>query len=233
MDKSTQPTSSRRRAERRGSPDAVRLKDVLGPGLITGASDDDPSGIATYSQAGAQFGYALGWTMVFTYPLMSAVQMISARIGRTTGHGIAGNLRRHYPAWLTTLLVLLLLVANTINIGADLGAMADATTMVTGIHPAVFLVLFAGFCALSEVFLRYANYVRVLKWLTIALFAYVITLFLVDVPWAVALGGVAFPRLQLDTTVLTMIVAIFGTTISPYLFFWQASEEAEDVQAND
>lgn len=210
----------------------MRLRDIVGPGLITGASDDDPSGIATYSQAGAQFGYGLGWTMIVTYPLMSAVQMISARIGRTTGHGIAGNLRRYYPAWLTTLLVLLLLVANTINIGADLGAMADATTLVTGLHPGIFLVLFAAFCALSEVFMRYANYVRVLKWLTLALFAYVITLFMVDIPWARAIGGLVVPKVTLDAEALTMIVAIFGTTISPYLFFWQASEEAEDVQHN-
>ncbi len=212
---------------------AFCLRDVLGPGLITGASDDDPSGIATYSQAGAQFGYGLGWTMIVTYPLMSAVQMISARIGRASGHGIAGNLRRYYPAWLTTLLVLLLLIANTINIGADLGAMADATSLVSGAHPAIFLVLFATFCALSEVFMRYANYVRVLKWLTLALFAYVITLFLVNIPWREALTGLVVPDFTLDSTALTMIVAIFGTTISPYLFFWQASEEAEEVNEHD
>ena len=211
----------------------TRLKDILGPGLITGASDDDPSGIATYSQAGAQFGYSLGWTMILTYPLMSAVQMISARIGRTTGHGIAGNLRRNYPLWLTALLVSLLLVANTINIGANLGAMADATGLVTGAQPAIFLILFAAFCALSEVFMRYANYVRVLKWLTLALLAYVVALFLVDVPWATALRGIVVPDVTIDTAALTMIVAIFGTTISPYLFFWQASEEAEEIQNHD
>jgi NRAMP (natural resistance-associated macrophage protein)-like metal ion transporter len=211
----------------------IRLREILGPGLITGASDDDPSGIATYSQAGAQFGYGLGWTMLATYPLMSAVQMISARIGRVTGHGLAGNLRRYYPAWLTTLLVSLLLVANTINIGADLGAMADATSLVTGLHPALFLILFALFCALSEVFMRYANYVRVLKWLTLALLAYVVTLFLVDVPWRRALAGITLPSVKLDSAAITMIVAIFGTTISPYLFFWQASEEAEEVQDRD
>ena len=211
----------------------VRLRDILGPGLITGASDDDPSGIATYSQAGAQFGYGLGWTMIFTYPLMSAVQMISARIGRTTGHGIAGNLRRHYPQWLTVSLVFLLLTANTINIGADLGAMADATALVSGIHPAIFLVLFAAFCALSEVFMRYGNYVRVLKWLTLALFAYVITLFLVEIPWSQALRGLVIPNVTLDEAALFMMVAILGTTISPYLFFWQASQEAEDVREFD
>ena len=211
----------------------LRLREILGPGLITGASDDDPSGIATYSQAGAQFGYGLGWTMIFTYPLMSSVQMISARIGRTTGHGIAGNLRRHYPAWLTTSLVSLLLIANTINIGADLGAMADATALVSGLPAPVFLVLFAAFCALSEVFMRYGNYVRVLKWLALALLAYVVTLFLVDVPWGQALRGLVIPDISLNEAALTMIVAIFGTTISPYLFFWQASQEAEDVREFD
>ena len=211
----------------------VRLRDILGPGLITGASDDDPSGIATYSQAGAQFGYGLGWTMIVSYPLMSAVQMISARIGRTTGHGIAGNLRRHYPAWLTTALVALLLTANTINIGANLGAMADATTLVSGGPPWLFLLGFAAFCALSEVFMRYGNYVKVLKWLTLALVAYVVTLFLVDIPWSEAVRGIVVPDMQLDSASLMMVVAILGTTISPYLFFWQASQEAEDVREFD
>ena len=205
---------------------------ILGPGLITGASDDDPSGIATYSQAGAQFGYGLGWLMIVTYPLMSAVQMISARIGRVTGHGLAGNLVRHYPAWLANSLVLLLLAANTINIGADLGAMADATALVTGLPAVIFLIAFAAFCAGSEVVMRYANYVRVLKWLTIALLAYVVTLFLVDIPWRQAGRSLVVPHLTMDSATLTMIVAILGTTISPYLFFWQASEEAEEVRDN-
>jgi Mn2+/Fe2+ NRAMP family transporter len=208
----------------------LNWRSVLGPGLITGASDDDPSGIATYSQAGAQFGFGLGWTMVLTFPLMSAVQMISARIGRVTGHGLAGNLRRHFPAALTNGVVLLLLVANTINIGADLGAMADATALVTGLPPVGFLLAFAAFCAISEVVMRYANYVKVLKWLTLALLAYIVTLFLVDVPWGEALRGIALPEVEWNSVTLMMIVAIFGTTISPYLFFWQASEEAEEVQ---
>lgn len=203
---------------------------VLGPGLITGASDDDPSGIATYSQAGAQFGYGLGWTMLLTYPLMSAVQMISARIGRVTGHGIAGNLVRHYPAWLANAVVLMLLAANTINIGADLGAMADATAMVTGLPAQIFLLGFAAFCACSQVMMRYANYARVLKWLTLALLAYVVTLFLVDIPWKQAGRGLVLPHLAMDSTTLIMVVAILGTTISPYLFFWQASEEVEEVR---
>ena len=222
-------TARRVRAAPASDPKQPRRMRVLGPGLITGASDDDPSGIATYSQAGAQFGYGLGWTMVFTYPLMSAVQMVSARIGRTTGHGIAGNLRRYYPAWLTISVVFLLLVANTINIGADLGAMADATALVTGLPAWPFLIAFTLFCAASEVEMRYASYVRVLKWLTLALLAYVATLFLVHVSWAKALRGLIMPQVRLDAAALTMIVAIFGTTISPYLFFWQASEEAEDV----
>jgi len=205
---------------------------VIGPGLITGASDDDPSGIATYSQAGAQFGYGLGWTMVLTFPLMSAVQMISARIGRVTGHGIAGNLVRHYPAWLANGLVLLLLAANTINIGADLGAMADASAMVSGLPPQLFLVAFALFCATAEVVMRYQAYARVLKWLTLALLSYVITLFLVHIPWTRAVEGLVFPSIRWNSGTMMMIVAIFGTTISPYLFFWQASQEAEEVDDN-
>ena len=210
----------------------VDWRSVLGPGLVTGASDDDPSGIATYSQTGAQFGFALGWTMILTYPLMSAVQMISARIGRVTGHGIAGNLVRHFPAWLANSLVLLLLAANTINIGADLGAMADASALVTDLPPYIFLIAFAAFCAGSEVVMRYANYARVLKWLTLALLAYVVTLFLVDIPWGTAARSLVVPNLTLDSTALTMIVAILGTTISPNLFFWQASQEAEEVQSD-
>jgi NRAMP (natural resistance-associated macrophage protein)-like metal ion transporter len=209
------------------------VSEIIGPGLITGASDDDPSGIATYSQAGAQFGYGLGWTLVITFPLMSAVQMIAARIGRASGRGIAGNLRRHYPGWLTTLLVVLLLTANTINIGADLGAMADSTALVTGLPGPVFLVLFAIFCAGAEVVLPYDRYVRILKWLTLALFAYVITLFMVNVEWGEALRGLIVPEVHMDLGAITMIVAIFGTTISPYLFFWQASEEAEEVETRD
>ena len=205
---------------------------VVGPGLITGASDDDPSGIATYSQAGAQFGFSLSWTMILTFPLMSAVQMISARIGRVTGHGIAGNLVRHYPAWLANVLVVLLLIANTINIGANLGAMADASAMVSGLPEGAFLLAFALFCATAEVVMRYQAYARVLKWLTLALLSYVITLFMVHIPWVEATQGLLLPRVEWNTETLMMIVAIFGTTISPYLFFWQASQEAEEVQDN-
>ncbi|MGZ5870019.1 MAG: NRAMP family divalent metal transporter [Croceibacterium sp.] len=205
------------------------LREIIGPGLITGASDDDPSGIATYSQAGAAFGYGLGWTLVVSYPLMAAVQMISARIGRTTGHGIAGNLRRYYPRWLLNAVVALLLVANTINIGADLGAMADATRLVIGGYETVYLIGFAAFCALVEVFMSYARYVAILKWLTLALLAYVATLMMVHVDWKEALLRLVIPDFSWSAAYITTIVAVFGTTISPYLFFWQASEEAEDV----
>jgi NRAMP (natural resistance-associated macrophage protein)-like metal ion transporter len=207
-----------------------RLIGVCGPGLITGASDDDPSGIATYSQAGARFGYALGWTLVFTYPLMTSVQMISARIGRTTGHGIAGNLRRYYPNWLVMSTVTLLLAANTINLGADLGAMADAVKLVAGGPAPLYLIGFAVICALLPVYMSYARYVAVLKWLTAALLAYIATLAMVHVDWRLALAGMAVPTLTWDKGYWAMIVAIFGTTISPYLFFWQAQEEAEDTQ---
>ncbi len=205
---------------------------VIGPGLVTGASDDDPSGIATYSQTGAQFGFGLSWTMILTFPLMSAVQMISARIGRVTGHGLAGNLVRHHPAWLANVIVALLLTANTINIGADLGAMADATSLVTGLPAAGFLLVFAIFCATAQVVMRYRAYARVLKWLTLALLSYVVTLFMVHIPWVKASQGLVLPRVQWDSETLMMIVAILGTTISPYLFFWQASQEAEEVDDN-
>jgi Mn2+/Fe2+ NRAMP family transporter len=214
-------------AEKKGR--RAKLGDILGPGLITGASDDDPSGIATYSQAGAGFGYALGWTLVVTYPLMVAVQMISARIGRTSGRGIAGNVRLHYPRWLLIGVVVPLLVANTINLGADLGAMADATALVSGWPHHVFLPAFALFCALTQVVMSYAIYVRLLKWLTLALLAYVATLFLVHVPWGEALHSLVVPNLVWNSGALMTVVAIFGTTISPYLFFWQAQEEAEDI----
>lgn len=209
--------------------DRQKLRNVLGPGLITGASDDDPSGIATYSQAGARFGFGLGWALVATYPLMVAVQIISARIGRTTGQGIARNIAAHYPRWLLVVIVSLLVTANTINIGADLGAMADATALLIG-GPAHFYVLvFALFCATTEVFVSYKRYVALLKWLTLALFAYVATLFVVEIPWGEALRSIVFPDISLSPAYVTMVVAVLGTTISPYLFFWQASEEAEDL----
>jgi NRAMP (natural resistance-associated macrophage protein)-like metal ion transporter len=207
-----------------------RLLGVLGAGLITGASDDDPSGIATYSQAGAQFGYALNWTMLLTYPLMTAVQMVSARVGRTTGRGLAGNLRQHCPSWLLAGVVMLLLTANAINIGADLGAMADASRLVLGGPQAVYVLLFAVTCSALQIFLQYTRYVSVLKWLTLSLFAYVATLFMVKVSWGEAVRSLVVPTVHWEKDYLTTVVAVLGTTISPYLFFWQASQEAEDVR---
>ncbi len=207
------------------------MLDALGPGLITGASDDDPSGIATYSQAGAQFGYTLSWTMLLTYPLMSAVQMISGRIGRTTGRGLAGNLRQHYPNWLLQVFVALLAAANIINIGADLGAMADSTSLVLGGSKTLYVALFGIVCIGLQVLLQYTRYVSYLKWLTLALLSYVATLFMVDVHWGEALRQIVLPSITWKTEYLQMIVAVFGTTISPYLLFWQASQEAEDIRA--
>ena len=208
-----------------------RLLDTLGPGLITGASDDDPSGIATYSQAGAQFGYTLSWTMLLTYPLMAAVQMISGRIGRTTGRGLAGNLRQHYPNWLLQTFVALLAAANIINIGADLGAMADSTSLVLGGSKTFYVALFGVVCIGLQVLLQYTRYVSYLKWLTLALLAYVATLFMVDVHWGEALRQFVWPSITWKTEYIQTIVAVFGTTISPYLLFWQASQEAEDIRA--
>ena len=203
----------------------------LGPGVITGAADDDPSGIATYSQGGAQFGYSLLWTLFFTYPLMVGIQVVSARIGRVSGYGLAGNIRRHYPPWVLYGLVSLLLVANTFNIGADLRAMADATALLIGGSRHAYILGFGLFCVMLQIYFSYARYVRVLKWLTLSLFAYVGVVFSVDLPWLDVIRGVFVPSLSTNATYLTTVVAIFGTTISPYLFFWQASQECEDIRA--
>ncbi len=205
---------------------------LLGPGLITGASDDDPSGIATYSQAGAQFGYDLGWVMLFSWPLLAAIQEISARIGRVTGKGIAANIREHYPASLLRAIVGLLLIANIINLGADLGAMGDALRLLIGGSSGVYVVGFAVLCAALEIFSRYDRYVRVLKWLTLSLFAYVATVLIVEVPWREVLYHTVLPEFVWQQDYVLVIVAVLGTTISPYLFFWQASEEAEDERVN-
>jgi NRAMP (natural resistance-associated macrophage protein)-like metal ion transporter len=209
-----------------------RLRDVLGPGLITGASDDDPSGIATYSQAGAQFGYSLGWTLLLTYPLMCAIQLISAQMGRVTGRGLAGNIRRHYPAALLYPLVGLLVIANTINLGADLGAMAAALHLLIDGPTVVYIALFAIGTVVAEVFVTYARYASALRWLTLSLFAYVATVFVVGVPWLTVAKNLILPQISLAGAYLTVVVAVFGTTISPYLFFWQASEEVEDEKAD-
>ena len=214
-------------------PTRPKLLEILGPGLITGASDDDPSGIATYSQAGAQFGYAIGWTMLFTYPLMCAIQLISAQIGRVTGRGIAGNMRRHMPAWVLYGIVALLLGANTINIGADLGAMAAALKLLVPIPMPAGVAAFTIVSVLLQIFVRYSRYVSVLKWLTLSLFAYVATVFIVGVPWSHAISGILLPRMKFSSGYLTVIVAVLGTTISPYLFFWQAAEEVEKEKEDD
>jgi len=205
---------------------------TLGPGLITGASDDDPSGIGTYSQAGAQLGYGIGWTMLLTFPLMAAIQEISARVGRVTGHGIAGNVCRHYSMWLLNVVVALLFIANTINIAADLGAMADAAKLLIGGHGMLYVVAFGVISVTAEIFLDYKRYVSVLKWLTLSLFAYVGALAFAHISWSQALMGVLVPHITWSADYFTTIVAIFGTTISPYLFFWQASQEAEDQRVD-
>jgi len=217
-----------------GQPQGVALPvlKALGPGLITGASDDDPSGIGTYSQAGAQLGFGIGWTMLLTYPLMAAIQEISARIGRTTGHGIAGNLCRHYPGWLLYGVVALLFVANTVNIGADLSAMGNAVRLLIGGPAPLYVVILGSASVVAIVFMTYARYVSLLKWMTLSLFAYVAALFAIEIPWGEALLGLFVPRIVWSHEFFTTLLAIFGTTISPYLFFWQASQEAEDQRIN-
>ncbi len=213
-------------------PSKPRFWKVLGPGLITGASDDDPSGIATYSQAGAQFGYQLSWALLFTYPLMTAVQMISARIGRITGRGIAGNLRRHYSSWLLRTIVVLLFAANVLNVGADLGAMGEASRLLVPAIPAwVYILGFATICTLGQVFFKHTRYVAILQWVTLSLFAYFGALFMVHVRWNELLRGLLWPSVSFSKDMWMMVVAVLGTTISPYLFFWQAAQEVEDTKA--
>jgi Mn2+/Fe2+ NRAMP family transporter len=224
-------SSDRYRAAGLISSSCKRIAGQLGPGLITGASDDDPSGIATYSQAGAQLGFSISWTMLLTYPLMTAIQQISAQIGRTTGRGIAGNIRLHYPNWLLQSIVALVFVANTINIGADLGAMADSMRLLIGGPALLYVVMFGALCAVLQVFIEYNRYVFVLKWLTFALFAYVGTLAVVKIPWTEVLYGLFIPTFAPDVAFWTTVVAVLGTTISPYLFFWQAAQEVEDIRA--
>jgi NRAMP (natural resistance-associated macrophage protein)-like metal ion transporter len=203
----------------------------LGPGLITGAADDDPSGIATYSQAGAQFGYSMLWTVLFTYPLMVGIQMVSARLGCITGRGLAANVKSVYPRTVLYGIVGLLLVANTINIAADIAAMGEALRLLLGGSAHLYSVAFGVLCLGLQVFLRYANYVRYLKWLTLALLSYVAVIFTIHVHWGAVMSEMLVPRLVFDHNTITMIVAVFGTTISPYLFFWQAAQEMEDLRA--
>jgi Mn2+/Fe2+ NRAMP family transporter len=201
---------------------------ALGPGLTTGAADDDPSGIATYSQAGAQFGFTLTWTMALTLPFMAAIQIISALIGWHTKKGLAANIAKTLPRPLLLLLVGLLVIANTVNIAADLAAMGEVLRLVVGGWSLLYALGFGVACLLAEIAVPYHSYAGYLKFLTWSLFAYVATAFLVHIPWGEVLRSMLVPSLSLDRGLLLMIVAIFGTTISPYLFFWQASQEAEE-----
>lgn len=212
-----------------------RLKDHplarVGPGLITGVADDDPSGIATYSQAGAQFGLNMLWTMPLAFPLMAAVQSMCGRIGRVTGKGLAANIKSAYPPAILKGVVVLLLIANTLNIAADVAAMGESAELVTGIHRHLMTGLFVIASLLLQVFIPYHRYVNILKWLTLSLLAYAAVLFTVHVPWGQVALRTFWPTLKMNGAAAMVVVAIFGTTISPYLFFWQASEEVEDMRA--
>jgi NRAMP (natural resistance-associated macrophage protein)-like metal ion transporter len=201
---------------------------ALGPGLITGAADDDPSGIGTYSQVGAEFGYGLSWTLLFSLPFMTVIQDVAAQIGSVSGRGIAANLRRHYPRPLLWSAVVLLLLANVINLGADLSAMGAVMQMLVGGDLVAYTLGFGLLCVVLEIFLNYSQYAAVLKFTTLSLFAYVAVVFTVHVPWGEALRGVVIPHVEWTSAFATGFVAILGTTISPYLFFWQAAQEIEE-----
>jgi Mn2+/Fe2+ NRAMP family transporter len=203
----------------------------VGPGLITGAADDDPSGIATYSQAGAQFGLNMLWTMPLAYPLMSAIQYICASIGRVTGKGLAANIKDAFPPWIIKSVVLLLLVANTLNIAADVAAMGEVTELISGYNRRLMTAVFVILTLLLQIFIPYHRYVRFLKWLTLSLLAYGAVLFTVHVPWHEVMLRTVRPDFTFNAAAAAVVVGVFGTTISPYLFFWQASEEVEDMHA--
>jgi Mn2+/Fe2+ NRAMP family transporter len=222
------------------SPDRIRnlwarLKEHplarVGPGLITGVADDDPSGIATYSQAGAQFGLGMLWTMPLAYPLMSAVQSMCGRLGRVTGRGLAANIKASFPAGVLRAAVLLLLIANILNIAADVAAMGEVAELVTGFDRHLMTAFFVLLTLVLQVFVPYHRYVGILKWLTLSLLAYAAVLFMVHVPWSRVLLETFHPSFTPDAAAAAMVVGIFGTTISPYLFFWQASEEVENMEA--
>jgi NRAMP (natural resistance-associated macrophage protein)-like metal ion transporter len=209
-----------------------KLINLLGPGLITGASDNDPSGVGTYSQVGAQFGFGLLWTMIFSYPLMLGIQEVGARIGRVTGHGIAGNLRRHYPNWISYAIAFLLVIANTLNLGADIGAMGASLKLLLGGSPLLYAVLFAIASLTLQITVPYHRYASLLKWSTISLFAYVATVLTIRVPWKEVAMATFLPKLKFNVEYLEAFIAILGTTISPYLFFWQASQEVEELEVS-
>ena len=230
--KNTPVSAASQKADRpKGDSPIRKVLKILGPGLVTGAADDDPSGIATYSSVGAQYGYSMLWTMIFIYPFMAGIQEISARLGRITGRGIAGNLRRFYPRWALYLVVGLLLIANIFNIGADIGAMGAAVNLLIGGPSLLYCVVVAVASVLLQVFIPYKTYSSVLKWLTLSLFAYVGTVFVTQVSWSEALRGTFLPALLFNRECMAALIAILGTTISPYLFFWQSGEEAEQMLA--
>lgn len=214
----------------------MKLRDmlnVLGPGFITGASDDDPAGIATYSQTGAMFGYGLAWTELYSWPLMVSVQYVSGRIGAATGKGLAANLKSSYPAWILYVLAALLFVANTINVGADIGAMAAAAKLIVPLPEFLFVGGFGVATVLLISFLKYESYSKYLKWLTLSLLAYLASAILAGTDWAKAAEGILIPSFSFDSKSLGMIVAVLGTTISPYLVFWESSHEVERRKEKD
>ena len=204
---------------------------IFGPGLVTGAADDDPSGIATYSSVGAQFGSSMLWTMPLIYPFMAAIQEISARLGRVTGRGIAGNMRRFYPAWMSFVIIGLLLIANIINIGADVGAMGAAVHLLVGGPAHLYCVLFALVSVVLQVRIPYKTYSGILKWLTLSLFSYVGTIFVVQINWPEVIRGTLIPTISFKGEYLAALIAVLGTTISPYLLFWQSGEEVEQMES--
>ncbi|HZO42367.1 MAG TPA: divalent metal cation transporter [Methylomirabilota bacterium] len=220
-----------RAADRHSHNPLVRYFKILGPGLVTGAADDDPSGIATYSVAGAALGYGALWMALVTFPLMAAVQLICARIGLVSGRGLAAAIRDHYPRPYLYVACLLLLIANVFNIAADLSGMAGATQMLTGVPPLVSVPVLGMLILLGTVYAAYATFARYLKWLTAALLAYVITAFLVKPDWGAVAHATLIPHIRWDSLYVTTMVAVLGTTISPYLFFWQASHEVEEEKA--
>jgi NRAMP (natural resistance-associated macrophage protein)-like metal ion transporter len=219
------PEGSKRALQQKGFG---RFLKILGPGIVTGAADDDPSGIATYSQAGAQFGFAFPWVMLLTYPLMTAVQEACMRIGAVTGKGLAAVIRENYPKWLLYPVIGLVVVANTLNIGSDIGAMAASTQLLINLPYPLLAVFFAVLMLILEVFVSYKRYVKLLKWLALTLLAYFLTAILIHVPWETALLATVIPRISFTPQFLFILVGILGTTISPYLFFWQTSEVVED-----
>jgi Mn2+/Fe2+ NRAMP family transporter len=221
----------KRKAARPDDKPIRQLLAALGPGIVTGAADDDPSGIATYSIAGAQLGTSMLWTAFLTWPLMAAVQMMCARIGMVTGSGLAEGLRQKFPRSVVAITALALLLANTVNIGADLAGMADAAQMLTGVNSHLYVILFGVGISIATVWLQYAQIASTLKWLALFLFAYIITAFILRPTWAPILRDAIRPIMPHGPTAWATLVAILGTTISPYLFFWQASQEVEEEKS--